>query len=74
MRSSVSLQFAEVFFPELQRAALAACVALAGRSREKLLHHGMGLAMRELLGVADPSDVRARLERALGDVPEGAAR
>lgn len=54
--------------------AAAACAGLPGRSREQLLHHAMGLAMRALLGVADPAGVRARLERALGGVPEEAAR
>jgi len=56
------------------QAALAASAALAARPREKRLGRALGLALRELHWAAGPDDVRARLERALGRVPEGAAR
>jgi glutamyl-tRNA(Gln) amidotransferase subunit E len=56
------------------REAAAACAPLARRPRESVLRHGMGIAMRGLLGRADPREVRARLERALEGAAAGASR
>ena len=50
------------------------CRALEGRPRESVLRWAMGLVMPEVIGRADPLEVRARLERALEGVPSGAAR
>jgi hypothetical protein len=56
------------------REAARACAPLAGVPRERLMRHAMGLVMRELLGHADPADVRARLVAALAATPAEATR
>jgi glutamyl-tRNA(Gln) amidotransferase subunit E len=51
------------------REAAMACAAMPRTPRASALRYSMGIAMKGLLGRADPRDVYARLERALRALP-----